>query len=96
MLEELKSLKTWVVHKEKEPFSALTGKPTGVDDKHSEEWGTYDEAKKGLEGSHAGCAGRNAGLNDDLAGSAGVTHNGMANLHRHPANGKPPRRAYRL
>ena len=49
MLEELKQLKTWLVHKNKQPYSVLTGMPTGVDDKHSREWVTYDEARAYLD-----------------------------------------------
>ena len=49
MLEELKQLKTWVVHKNKHPYSTLTGMPTGVDGKHSGEWVTYDEARAYLD-----------------------------------------------
>ena len=44
-MNKLKQKHIWLAYKDKQPFSVITGKPTGTNLRHKDEWANYPEAK---------------------------------------------------
>lgn len=48
-MNKLKQKHIWLAYKDKQPFSVITGKPTGTNSRHKDEWVNYLEAKLCLD-----------------------------------------------